>query len=66
MLGQATGTSDHKIHHGPDSGDATTIPHVVYSATLRRTYIQVAQIPGTPEMESRWSPEIVPAGLPEL
>ncbi len=60
------GTSDHKTHHGPDSGDATTIPHIVYSATLRRTYIQVAQIPGTPEMESRNRPEIVPAGLPEL
>ncbi len=66
MLGQATGTSDHKTHHGPDSGDATTIPHIVYSATLRRTYMQVAQIPGTPEMESRNCPEIVSAGLPEL
>jgi hypothetical protein len=44
VLGQATGTSDHKTHHGPDLGDATTIPHIVYSAMLRRTYIQVAQI----------------------
>jgi hypothetical protein len=26
----------------------------------------MAQIPGTPEMESRNCPEIVPAGLPEL
>jgi len=66
VLGQATGTSDHKTHHGPDSGDATTIPHIVYSVTLRRTYIQVAQIPGTLEMESRNCPEIVPTGLPEL
>jgi hypothetical protein len=45
---------------------ATTILPIVYSATLRRTYIQVAQIPGTPEMESRNCPEIVPTGLPEL
>jgi hypothetical protein len=45
---------------------ATTILPIVYSATFRRTYIQVAQIPGTPEMESRNCPEIVPTGLPEL
>ncbi len=63
MLGQATGTSDHKTHHGPDSRDATTIPHIVYSATLRRTYIQVAQIPGTPEMESRNCPGGTPGTL---
>ncbi len=53
MLGQATGTSNHKTHHGPDSGDATTIPHIVYSATLCPTYIQVALFPGTPKLESR-------------
>ncbi len=45
---------------------ATTILPIVYSATLRRTYIQVAQIPGTPEMESRNCLEIVATGLPEL
>ncbi len=45
---------------------ATTILPIVYSATLRRVYIQVAQIPGTPEMESRNCPEIVSTGLPEL
>ena len=65
-LGQATGTSDHKTHHGPDSGDATTIPHIVFSATLRRTHIQMAQIPGTPKLESRNCPEIVPGGVPGL
>ena len=47
VLGQATGISDHKIHHSPDSGDANTIPHIVYSVTLRRTHIQVAFFPGT-------------------
>jgi hypothetical protein len=60
------GTSDHKTHHGPDSGDATTIPHIVYSVTLRRTHIQMAQIPGTPEMESRSCPEIISGGVPGL
>jgi hypothetical protein len=66
MLGQATGTSDHKTHHGLNSGDATTIPHIVYSATPREGYTQMAQIPGTPEMESRNCPEIVPGGVPGL
>ncbi len=66
VLGQATGSSNHKTHHDPDSGDATTIPHIVYSTTLRRTHIQMAQIPETPEMESRNCPEIVPGGVPGL
>ncbi len=35
MLGQATGTLDHKTHHGPDSGEATTFPHIIFFATLR-------------------------------
>jgi len=35
VLGQATGTLDHKTHHGPDSGEATTFPHIVFSALLR-------------------------------
>jgi len=39
VLGQATGTLDHKTHHGPDSGEATTFPHIVFSATLRWGYI---------------------------
>ncbi len=66
VLGQATGTSDHKTHHGPDSGDATTIPHIVYSATLRGGYIQMALFPGTPKLESRNCPETVPGGVPGL
>ncbi|CAK9235744.1 unnamed protein product [Sphagnum troendelagicum] len=48
---------------------ATTILPIVYSGTPRGGYIQMAQIPGTPEMESRSSPEIVPgevSGLWEL
>jgi hypothetical protein len=45
---------------------ATTILPIIYSATPRGGYIQMAQIPGTPDMESRNCPEIVPAGLPEL
>jgi len=46
VLGQATGTLDHETHHGPDSGDATTIPHIVYSVTLRGTSWREAAAPG--------------------
>jgi hypothetical protein len=66
VLGQATGTLEHKTHHGPDSGEATTFPHIVYSAARDGGYIQMAQIPGTPKLESRNRPEIVPVGVPGL
>ncbi|CAK9870246.1 unnamed protein product [Sphagnum jensenii] len=54
-------TSDHKTHHGPDSGVCHhRTPLIVYSVTLHGGYIQMAQIPETLEMESRnrpgWSP----------
>jgi hypothetical protein len=39
VLGQATSTLDHKTHHGPDSREATTFPHIVFFATLHRSYI---------------------------
>jgi hypothetical protein len=66
VLGLATGTWTHKTHHGPDSGEATTFPHIVFSAARHRGYIQMAQIPGTPKLESRNCPEIVPVGVPGL
>jgi hypothetical protein len=66
VLGQAIGTLDHKTHHGPDSGEATTFPHIVFSATLRRSYIQMVFFPGTPKLESRNCPETVPVGVPGL
>jgi len=53
-------------HHGLDSGEATTFPHIVYSVTLRGGYIRMALFPGTPEMESRTYPECVPVGVPGL
>jgi hypothetical protein len=66
VLGQVTGTSDHKTHHGPDLGEATTFPHIVFSATLHWGYIQMALFPGTPKLESRNCPEIVLVGVPGL
>jgi len=57
---------DHKTHHGPDSGEATTFPHIVFFATLRGDYIQMALFPGTLELESQNCPEIVPVGVPGL
>jgi hypothetical protein len=66
VLGQATGTLDHKTHHGPDSREATTFPHIVFSMPLRRDFIQVALFPGTPKLESRNCPETVSVGVPGL
>jgi hypothetical protein len=66
VLGQATGTLDHKTQHGPDSGEATTFPHIVFSATPHGDYIQMALFPGTPKLESRNCPETVPVGVPGL
>jgi hypothetical protein len=66
-VGTSHGHSNSLGHTTPRAREyATTILPIVYSATLRRTYIQVAQIPRTPEMESRNCLEIVPTGLPEL
>ncbi len=59
----------HLTHHGPDSGEATTFPQIVFSAALCVGYIQMALFPGTPKLESRNCPEIVPvrvSGLWEL
>jgi len=66
VLGQATGTSTHKTHHGPDSREAATFPHIVFSTTLCGGYIQMALFPGTPKLESRNCPETVPVGVPGL
>ncbi len=63
VWGQVMGTLDHKTHHGLDSGEATTFPLIVFSATLREGYIQMALFPGTPKLESRNYPETVPGGV---
>jgi len=60
------GTLIHKTHHGPDSGEATTFPQIVFSTTLRGGYIQMALFPGTPKLESWNCPETVPLGVPGL
>jgi len=56
VLGQATSTLTHKTHHGPDSGEATTFPHIVFSTSHRGGYIQMAIFPKTPKLESRNCP----------
>jgi len=66
VLGQAIGILDHKTHHSPDSGEATTFPHIVFSATLRGGYIQMALFFGTPKLESRNCPKTVQVGIPGL
>jgi hypothetical protein len=42
----------HKTHHGPDSGEATTFPHIVYFAPLHKAHIQMVFCPGTPKGKS--------------
>jgi len=85
VLGQATGTSDHKTHHGPDSG--VCHHHTPYSilcdapwglhpngTNSRDSQVGVPKLsrncpgwsPGTPKLESRNYPEIVPGGVPGL
>jgi len=59
-------TLDHETHHDPDSGEATTFPHIVFSVPLRQDYIQMALFPGTPKLESRNCPETIPGGVPGL
>jgi len=66
VLGQATGTLTHKTHHGPDLGEATTFPHIVFFALLRGSHIQMALFPGTSKLKFRNCPEIVPVGVPRL
>jgi hypothetical protein len=43
----------HKTHHSQDSGEATTFPHIVYSAPPRGSGIRMA-----------FCPEIAKAGSP--
>jgi len=68
VLGQATGTLDYLTHHSPDSGEATTFPHIVFFAALHRGYIQMAIFPKTPKLESRNYPglESRDFGRPQL
>ncbi len=50
----------HKAHHGLDSGEATTFPHIVFSMSLRDTYIRMTFCLGTlkedPKIVSVWIP----------
>ncbi len=49
-------TRTHMTHHGPDSGEATTFPLIVFFTAPRRGYIQMAFFPETPKVESRNCP----------
>jgi hypothetical protein len=50
----------------PGLGEATTFPHIVFSATTHRDYIQMVLFPWTPKLESRNCPETIPVGVPGL
>jgi hypothetical protein len=53
VLGQATTIRTHLTHHSPNSGEATTFPHIVFSVFAHRTYIRMVFCLGTPKEESR-------------
>ncbi len=42
----------HKIHHGPDLGEATTFPLIIYFVPGHGTSTQMSFCPGTPTWES--------------
>ncbi len=46
-------TQTHKTHHGPNLGEATTFPLIVYSVAAHGAHIQMVFCPGTPKWESR-------------
>jgi len=50
------GNLDYLTHHSSDSGEATTFPHIVFSASHHGGYIRMALFLGTPKLESRNSP----------
>jgi hypothetical protein len=51
-------------------GEATTFPHIIFSALLPRTHTQMALCPGTPKVESRNCPDLdsrdSQSGVPKL
>jgi hypothetical protein len=52
-------TRIHKTHHGPDLGEATTFPLIVYFVPNHETSTQMSFCPKTP----KGSPEISKIGI---
>jgi hypothetical protein len=48
----------HLTHHGPDLGEETTFPHIIFSMPLHCTCIRMPLFPGTPKVESRNYPSL--------
>jgi len=45
-------TQIHKTHHGPDLGEATTFPLILYFVVGHETSTQMSFGPGIPKWES--------------
>ncbi len=59
VLGQTTGNFGLTwIHHGLDSREAITFPHILYSMLFCGTHIQMAFCLGTPKKESQNCPNL--------
>jgi hypothetical protein len=50
----------YKTHHGPDLGETTTFPLIVYFVPLHEAHIQMTFCPETP----KWGPKISKVGIP--
>jgi hypothetical protein len=53
----------HKTHHGPDSGEATTFPHIVYFAPPHESDIRMAFLSRDSQMEV---PKLPRLGVPQF
>jgi hypothetical protein len=63
---QPRATRTHKTHHGPDLGEATTFPLIVYFVTLHGAHIQMAFHSWDSRDSRPGVPKSRPAGLPGL
>jgi hypothetical protein len=48
-------TRTHKTHHGPNLGEITTLPLLIYFVPLYEAYIQKAFCPGSPKIPTTWT-----------
>jgi hypothetical protein len=52
-------TQTHKTHHGPDLGEATTFPLIVYFVPLHKAHIQMTFCSKNPEIPKVGTPAIL-------
>jgi hypothetical protein len=48
----------HKTHHGPNMGEATTFPFIIFSVISQGNYIHMSFCPRTPKLEVSKFPKL--------